>query len=154
MGQPKQLLSYRGQTLLRRMAEVALALPLHEVWVVLGAQAKQMYPSLEGLPVPIVENHDWQHGMGSSLAQLGEQTDALLVMLVDQPYVTPVLLERIMAAYQHGAPLVAARYSDTLGVPALFDRSFFPQLAQFPPQKGMRALLQAEKARVLAIPFP
>lgn len=158
MGRPKQLLRYRGQTLLRRMAEMALALPLHETVVVLGHAPDQMTPELHGLPLRTAHNPDWASGMGSSvatgMAALPQGVSAVLMLLVDQPRVTPALAERIIHGYQIGHDLVVADYGETIGVPALFGRRFFDQLAGLATQGGARQILRAHAAEALRIPFP
>ena len=72
MGTPKQLLCYAGKSLLRRAAETALASQGQPVVVVLGAAGEHCRPELEGLPVRIVENPDWEQGMSASLRLVHE----------------------------------------------------------------------------------
>ena len=71
LGTPKQLLRYRGETLLHRAARLALAAGLEPVHVVLGCNAPAVGAALEELRgrVTAVVNEDWQAGMGSSLAR-------------------------------------------------------------------------------------
>ena len=71
LGTPKQLLRYRGETLLHRTVRLALAAGLDPVHVVLGCDAPAVGAALEGLRdrVTTVINPDWQTGMGSSLAR-------------------------------------------------------------------------------------
>src|SRR5688572_11780814 len=93
MGSPKQLLRYRGQTLIRRAAEAAIASICDRVAVVIGSNASQMRRELDDLPVSVVENQNWQTGMSSSIrAGLDDlrqyDPDGVLIMLCDQPFVT------------------------------------------------------------------
>ena len=71
LGTPKQLLRYRGETLLHRTVRLALAAGLDPVHVVLGCDASAIGDALEELRdrVTTVINPDWQTGMGSSLAR-------------------------------------------------------------------------------------
>ena len=68
LGQPKQLLVFEGQTLLRRAVETAVAAAATApVVVVTGALHEELLPELAGLPVQVVCCQDWQAGMGASL---------------------------------------------------------------------------------------
>ena len=67
MGSPKQLLSYRGQSLVRHAANAALESVADRVVVVIGGYADEVRNELEALPLSIVENRSWQTGMSSSI---------------------------------------------------------------------------------------
>jgi molybdenum cofactor cytidylyltransferase len=67
MGTPKQLLTYRGCTLIRHMAEVAIASVCQPIAIVLGANGERIKPEISQFPLQIVENQQWQEGMSSSI---------------------------------------------------------------------------------------
>ena len=67
MGQPKQLLPIHGKPLLRHVAEIALSAPVSPVVIVLGANAAQIKPTLDGLALHVIVNAAWRDGMASSL---------------------------------------------------------------------------------------
>lgn len=161
MGQPKQLLSYKGKTLLRHAVETALTLQASPIIVVLGAHSESIRPELDDLPVGIVENSDWRGGMGYSLRaglqalQSGwPQTAAALFLLCDQPHITSELLCRLEQEWRHGATLAATQYETRHGVPAIFDAMWFPELLALQGAEGARQLLAKYADRVIAIPFP
>jgi molybdenum cofactor cytidylyltransferase len=151
LGQPKQLLRLRGETLLRHAATVTLAAGASPVVVVLGSQADAMFPELDGLAVETVVNPDWSLGMGASLQaglrRLEEHaagaTDAVLVVLCDQPLVTREHLEALIGRYRHDEPAAAAsEYADgVFGPPCLFSRPLFPALMALTGAQGARAVL-------------
>src|SRR6478672_10290842 len=92
LGTPKQLLTFRGVTLLQRALDNALALPEAPVALVLGANADQVRPNDLDSRVHIVENPHWREGMGTSLrtglqALLEAQPDleAVIFLVCDQP---------------------------------------------------------------------
>jgi molybdenum cofactor cytidylyltransferase len=67
MGSTKQLLLYRGQTLIRWAVESALASVCRPIVVVIGAHAELLKKELEHLPVLVANNGEWQKGMSSSI---------------------------------------------------------------------------------------
>ena len=159
MGQPKQLLPYRGRTLLRHAAETAAASGCAPLVLVTGALHEELLPEVADLPFQVVHNPDWETGMASSvrtgLAALAvAQPAAILIMLSDQPLVPPALLHQLVARQQRTqAPAVATAYADALGVPAVFASSLFPALRQLHGTQGAGRLLAGLGEAVGRVPF-
>ncbi|MEL5994518.1 nucleotidyltransferase family protein [Hymenobacter segetis] len=160
MGQPKQLLPYHGRTLLRHAAETAVASGCAPIVLVTGALHEELVAEVAGLPIRAIHNPDWETGMASSiragLAAVAEtRPAAVLIMLTDQPLLTPELLHELMARQQQTqASIVAAAYGDTLGVPAIFAKAVFPELLQLQGQAGAGRLIAGYGAAVERVPFP
>ena len=174
LGRPKQLLPFRGRTLLRRAVEVAAeaasaaaaddggddpavgTAARGRVVVVLGADAERMRAELQGLPVEVAVNADWASGLSSSVrAGLDAAGDAggVLFVAADQPFVTADLLGRIAAAFRAGAPIVACAYAGTLGVPALFDSTLFGELASLEGDAGAKRVIERHRDVVRVVAF-
>jgi molybdenum cofactor cytidylyltransferase len=158
MGQPKQLLDWGGRALVRVVAEHALAARLDRVLVVVGAAGDEVAAALAGLPVEIVENQAYAEGQSTSLragvAALGPEVSAALVLLGDQPFVTPAIVERIADEWRmSGAAIVAPVYRGQRGNPVLFARAVFDQLLAIKGDQGARAILAADPARVRTVAF-
>jgi molybdenum cofactor cytidylyltransferase len=137
MGTPKQLLPWQGRSLLRSITETAIAAHCHPIIVVLGAYSVQIKPEVRNLPVQVVDNPEWQMGMGSSISK-GIQAllnqdivvDATILLLCDQPLVSLHTIQQIRSIYETThQPIVASTYDKTIGVPALFHTKLFPELA-------------------------
>lgn len=162
MGRQKQLLPYRGSTLVEHAAAQALAASFSPVIVVVGAGSQTVRASLAALPVSIVENPLWEQGMGSSIAagvsallDTSSEAAAVAILLADQPLVEAAALLAMRDIFIHQSPaIVAARYSGSLGVPALFARRLFPALAALKGQTGARALLHDPSQKVVAYDLP
>ena len=160
LGEPKQLLKFRGETLLRRSAKIALAVS-NKVVVTLGARIEILRKEIEDLPVEIVENADWESGMSGSI-RVGlkrliddKRLKAVIVMVCDQPFVDENLLKKIIVRFQEtGAPVVACAYQNTLGVPAIFHRKLFPELLALDARAGAKRLIKKYEAQTAAIEFP
>ncbi|WP_457065247.1 nucleotidyltransferase family protein [Hymenobacter sp. UYAg731] len=160
MGRPKQLLPYHGRTLLRHAAETAVASGCAPIVLVTGALHKELLAEVAGLPVQAIHNPEWETGMASSiragLVALAEtRSAAVLIMLTDQPLVTPELLRELIDRQQQmQAPIAAASYGDTLGVPAVFAQSILPELLQLQGQQGAGRLIASLGTAVGRVPFP
>ncbi len=159
LGHPKQLVPYRGKSLLRHSAEVVLASVCQPLVVVLGAHAPQLRSELSGLDVQVVVNSDWAQGVGSSIRKGIEALDAwevsgALVLVCDQPAVTAAHLDRMVETFRGQQPAaVASAYGDTHGVPALFDRALFPELLALEGDRGAKAVLTRHAERVVQVPL-
>ncbi len=160
LGRPKQLVPFRGRSLLRHAAETALASARRPVVVVLGAYSGQLEPELNGLPVTRATNPRWESGMGSSIgaglnAVAAEQLDGVILMVCDQPMISPQLLERLPAVQKTtGRGIVAAEYAGTRGVPVLFCRPYFAELATLPGGQGAKNIIAKYTQDVAGVPFP
>ncbi|WP_216859125.1 nucleotidyltransferase family protein [Hymenobacter citatus] len=164
LGRPKQLLPYEGQSLLRRAATTAVEAVLGPVVVVTGALHAELLPELTGLPVRVVHCPTWQAGMGASLktglAQLQLQQHqpaptSILVLLCDQPHITPTLLRQLVVVQlATQQPIVATEYNSVRGVPVLFAESVLPLLQALPDAAGAQQLLRQHPEWVATVPFP
>src|SRR5918999_4865832 len=126
MGSPKQLLRYRGESLIRHAAKTALESMCHRVVVVVGNDAQRMKDELDTLPVSVIENTDWRTGMSSSIRAgmeelLKDDLNAVILMLCDQPFVTAEILNDLIFTHiKTSEPIVASSYENIQGAPAFF----------------------------------
>lgn len=157
-GQAKQLLPFRGRTLLHYMAEVALSSRAHHVHVILGSDADRMVRELTDLPVRRVINNDWREGLSSSIRtgirSLSPSDEGALLLLCDQPLITTEILNTIIAAFTTSKQIIAAEYYGTVGVPALFGKAYFPELLLLSGDRGAKEILREHASSVHTIPFP
>ena len=68
LGSPKQLVQFRGKSVFRRSVESALACDPDSLIVVLGSRAEEISIEIEGLPVEIIINKEWEVGISSSIS--------------------------------------------------------------------------------------
>lgn len=160
MGRPKQLLPYYGRTLLRHAAETAVASGCAPLVLVTGALHEALVAEVSGLPIQPIHNPNWETGMASSIRAglttiANARPVAVLIMLTDQPLITPELLRELIARQQQTqAPIVAAAYGDTLGVPAVFAQTMLPELLKLQGQQGAGRLIASLGAVVGRVAFP
>lgn len=143
-GQPKQLLPWQGQPLVRHACRVALDAGLSPVIVVSGAYTPQIRQALAGLDVVLVHNPDWQAGQSTSIRaglDAASGGGAALFLLADQPLVTASLLQALVEAHSVSlSPVVAPLVDGRRANPVLFDQDTFPELHNLTGDVGGRAL--------------
>jgi molybdenum cofactor cytidylyltransferase len=161
LGSPKQLLSFKGKSLLKHAAEAAIGTGLKPVIVITGSRAHLMEKELENYPVQLVFNENWEEGMASSIrcgveaAQgLKPEADGILFMVCDQPFaVTSVLKELIARQKETGMPITACVYENITGTPALYHKSIFPELNTLTGDIGARKIISKHSDELAVISF-
>lgn len=158
MGLPKQLLDWYGRPLIRAVTEHLLATQLNQLYIVVGYQKEAAMAAIDGLPVHIVANPDYAEGQSSSLrtgiSALGPAFEAAMILLVDQPFVTATVIDRLIEEWRAGnAPIVAPRYKGQYSPPVLFSRAVFAELLALTGDQGARRVLLADPTRVQSVPF-
>lgn len=157
LGQPKQLLALAGESLVRRAVRVATEGGCAPVAVVTGEEHERLAEELSETSARLIHNAEWQLGVGSSIRcglELLLALDAVIVMACDQPLVNADVIKALIGQGESsGKPIVACSYAQTLGIPALFDRSCFEGLRALPDDSGAKRLLEADLSRVARVEF-
>lgn len=154
MGSSKQLLRWGEGTLLSHAVKTAMDSRVGHVFVVLGSNESEHRKAIKGQPVTVVSNPGWEKGMGSSLkaglATAKGTSEAVIVMTCDMPFVTSQHLNNIIEHFtKTSQPIVASKYNDTVGVPALFSRGTFDELSRIGNEEGARKVIAGHKDAAL-----
>ena len=158
LGQPKQLLTFRGETLVGRAFRAAAEAGCNPVVVVVGESGEAIRDELKSTSAVVVENPQWQRGLGTSIRRgletIADRVDAVALLTCDQPLVDAKVIISLLSTHEAtGKPIVASRYAGTLGVPALFIRSCFESLLALPDNSGAKSLIEARATDVVSIEF-
>jgi molybdenum cofactor cytidylyltransferase len=150
---PKQLLPVDGQPMVRHVTEAVCAAGLAQVVVVVGAHAEAVAQALAGLAVEVVVNDAWAAGMSTSvqagLHRLRQDIRAVIVILADQPALTPDLIRTLATRYRDTEALIVAPYlKGQRGNPVLFDRALFPELLAVEGDRGGRQIILRHQEHV------
>ena len=155
LGRPKQLLPYRGGTLLGHVAGVAGECGFAQTLVAIGGAADAVRAGVDLHGAQVVVNEAYGEGCSSSIAAaLGavrEDCEVLVLLLGDQPGVTPGTVRALLAG-RGDAPLAVCRYDDGRGHPIAFGRQLFADLASLHGDKGVWKLL--DRSEVVEVPLP
>ena len=123
LGRPKQLLPYRGATLLDWVLGVARACAFEQLVVALGGAEQEVRREVDLRGVDVVVNRAYGAGCSSSIAAalgaVDPRCDVLVLLLGDQPGVTPATVGALLAG-RDDAPLAVCRYDDGRGHPFAF----------------------------------
>jgi molybdenum cofactor cytidylyltransferase len=167
LGQPKQLLPYRGETLIQRAIRLAAALTPLEIIVVTGANRDSVATAIDGCRragspadgVREVFNPDWGGGLGGSIARgadaLSPGAKGVMVMLCDQWRICRRDLETLFHTWQPGSDrIVCAQASNRLGPPVIFPAACFADLRKLEGDHGAREVVSAHADLLRPVDIP
>jgi molybdenum cofactor cytidylyltransferase len=157
MGDFKQLMPYRGGTIVESCVETILASPVDDVVVVVGHRADEVEAAVSRFPVRVLRNSDYALGMSTSAVagvRAAEGADAVMICLADQPQIPAAVFEAVLAAYRaSGARIVVPTIAGDTGHPVVFDLSLRDEiLAVDPSAGGLRTVTYAHRGEVLRVP--
>jgi molybdenum cofactor cytidylyltransferase len=161
MSASKQLLTYKGKSLIRHIADIATKLPLSEVYCVTGALKDGIIESLDGLSISYVHNPDYDQGMGLSLSVAmthilkNHKPDAVLVMLTDQPLISINHYQQLLnISATVDNDIIITAYNDTYGAPSLFKKAIFSELLSLNATTGAKSIIARHITTTLSIDCP
>jgi len=144
-GQPKLLLPWKGEAIIRHVTRAARFAGLDPLVVVAGEYNAYIRSEVEDLGALVVENQGWADGQSTSLkaglSALPDEIGAAVFMLGDQPQIPPGLVQALVETHAASlAPLVAPMVDGQRANPVLFDRQTFPALMLLQGDTGGRSL--------------
>lgn len=157
LGRPKQLLPYRGSTLLGSTLALARSCRFDQLLLTLGGAGAAIRQRVDLSGVDVVENPEFGNGCGSSISRamgaVEPRSDGLVLLLGDQPGVSAGSV-RGLIEYAGNAPIGVCRYSGGpgLGHPFWFRREVFGDLATLHGDKAVWKLLHSGRYEVAETP--
>jgi CTP:molybdopterin cytidylyltransferase MocA len=154
-GGAKQLAELDGRPLIGHAMEALLAAPMvGRRAVVLGARAEENQARHDLSEWEVVIAEDWEDGISASLraaVRALSDCDAVVLLLADQPGVTPEVIALIAGELEHGARAARAIYDGAPGHPVLIARELFDEVLALDGDTGAKDLLAAEHARQIEV---
>lgn len=152
-GSPKQLLPFGDTTLLGQVVSNANASSLDRVVVVLGRASDELHEALDFGRAGVVENTAYGTGCASSLLAgldaAGDDCEALVLLLGDQPGVLPEFIDRALSEWRRERPWAAVcSYRGGIGHPFVFSREAFEELEGLHGDKAVWKLIETYPAMV------
>jgi molybdenum cofactor cytidylyltransferase len=161
LGSPKQLLLLDKDTMLNRLIKMVQKAVDFPIYLVLGANAKKIKAQLPITNLNIVENNEWQEGMGSSI-RIGVQAvidsankhDGVLILVCDQPYLSETAVKDLISLQDNKkSAITASFYANIAGTPALFHQSVFSDLLALKGDQGAKRIIQERDQELAKLQF-
>ncbi len=159
LGQAKQLVQYKGRSLLQNAVDVADSLSPLEIIVVTGSQATAIEDTIQDASVKWVHNPQWSAGMGGSIAMgatvINPESTGLMILLSDQWRIQTRDLQKLAQTWQSDpSRIVVAEAEGHYMPPVIFPSICFEQLQALQGHEGARGLFKAFPERLTAVPIP
>ena len=156
MGKPKPLLRFNDKTFLDQIISVLKLSDADRITVVLGPEPETITKSVDLSGTNVVINKDYQKGQLSSLIaaikETPQETDAILVCLVDTPFITEEVVNKIISKFEEtNNPIVVPVFNKRRGHPVLFSSSLFNELLNAPQEQGARYVVYSNEEKVLEL---
>lgn len=157
LGQPKQLLEYRGRTLLDASLDVARSCDFDQLLVALGGAGDDVRSTVDLSGFGVVDNVHYTTGCSSSIVAaldaVDDRADALVLLLGDQPGVEPTAVAALRERCESGVgSLGVCTYADGRGHPFWFPRSSFEALRDLHGDKAVWKMLESGRWPVTEVP--
>jgi len=148
LGEPKQLLAYKGTTVLGATLDTARTCGFDQLVVTVGGGAAEVRDRIDFRDCEVVENEQFTAGCSSSIsAAIGvvdHRADGIVLLLGDQPDITPSAVKGLIEG-AGTSPLGVCRYRDGVGHPLWFRRDVFDDLLALHGDKAVWKLLESSR---------
>lgn len=144
LGEPKQLVKYKDETLLAHACKKACDI-CSDVFVVLGAKKEECEKEIRSLDVNILENQNYEEGLSSSIkAGISNliNYEKVLVLLCDQPFISSKHLKNLIEKSKQSEKIVCSFYKNDVAVPAIFPKKHFEDLLELNGDKGAKKVIK------------
>ncbi|PLR83000.1 nucleotidyltransferase family protein [Bacillus canaveralius] len=161
-GKLKQFQLLANKPLFIYPVELASQLKLNPILLVGNSKSSEhMLNAINELNVTYLENNESSQGMSTSLKKglliLGNDINAVLVFLGDQPFIPASVVDKLIRTYKEqykrGVRIVRPSYKGKKGHPVLFDRSIFPALFAIKGDRGARDIIESHSEQVETVEF-
>ena len=134
MGFPKQLVEYKGKTLLQKVYELVDNY-FDKVIIVLGHEADLILSLTDLRSAEVLVNENWREGIGSSLRTSlmyldnFKEVENLFLFLGDQPGVNKKVVERLISSSDGTREVIVPQYRYRVGYPICIPKNYWDKLS-------------------------
>jgi len=146
LGNPKQLVDFKGDTLLNHSINAAKKIPNTDLYVILGSQFEKIFLTMP--KVKCFVNPKWERGMGDTIsfsvqAIAHKKYKGMVFTTCDQPYLNTSILKNILKGFEQSKKkIIVSKYENGQGIPSFFSNNYFNQLIKLKGDDGAKAIIK------------
>ena len=154
MGKTKQLLPLAGEAMVLHVARNACNANFDQVIVITGADEFLVKQTLQGLPLQVIYNENWEQGQATSVKKavesINDKEQAIVFLLADQPLISSALINHIIQVYHDTkASIIMPQALGRPGNPVLFDLGVWRgSLLELAGDEGARQIIKKNQEKV------
>ena len=157
LGRPKQLVNYKGMSLLSRTIYAALKSNVGPVYVVTGYKREEIAKEIPQEATEIM-NPIYRNGMGSSIAIgvreiMNSECRGVIVSVGDQPHINPAIFQELQKQSQSSSGIVVSKYRKAQGPPSYFSAAYFNELIELNDDSGARSVVMKNRNKITYVDF-
>ena len=146
LGQAKQLVKYKGRSLIQNSVDAANSIDPYEIIVVTGANAQEVKDTVRQPSVRWIHNSRWSAGMGGSIALgatvIRPKSTGLMILLCDQWRIQVSDLQTLAETWQSNPERIVCANAEGINMPpVIFPLSCFNELKKLRGDKGARTII-------------
>jgi xanthine/CO dehydrogenase XdhC/CoxF family maturation factor/CTP:molybdopterin cytidylyltransferase MocA len=156
MGKPKLLLPWGDNTIIETIIKTVLQSEVKHIVVVLGSEKDKIRSQIINYPVIIAENQEYQKGMLTSiqcgLRALPDGTDAVMVLLGDQPMINGPVIDKLADTFRHtGKGILIAVHKGKRGHPIIIKTKYKRDIEQLGSENSMHDFTRKFASEILEV---
>ena len=158
MGSPKALLACRGKTFLEHCIDALTHGGILKILVITGSAHDEIMKHVDkhSLPCTLIRNPHPDEGQYSSLQtalhSLPDNTDAVIVHLVDHPLVKKETIDAIVRKYiSTTARMIIPSCEHRRGHPVLYGSTLFQEIITTFPEQGARSIIELHQQEIVYV---
>ena len=145
LGQPKQLVQFKNGFLINYILDQITHAGISDIRIILGSHFSDIKEHIKDKSFEVIHNPNWKEGVSSSikcgLNNLKPGIEAVLIFIVDQPFLDPKLIAKIVKKFRTSkANIIAACVSGQIVHPVLYRRVVFAKLLELEGDIGGKAI--------------
>ncbi|WP_405608777.1 NTP transferase domain-containing protein [Polaribacter sp. Asnod1-A03] len=153
----KQLEKIGNETLLNIVLKKTKSVFSDTVYCVLGANSKLIKTQIKTKNIQFIENTNFEEGLSSSIVTgikflntKNLNLDGILILLADQPAIEIAYLQDLYTLFNKKSNnIIASKYDDKFGVPAIFPQKYFSDLLLIKGDKGAKEFINQRKNEII-----
>ncbi len=158
MGTAKQLLKlHEGTTLLQHVIRNLVKSKAHSITCVLGFNSNNIAPTISQFPIRTIINSEFEKGIGNSIScgaksLRKEAIDGIMIVLGDQPLIDHAYIDQLINEfYKSPHKIIASKYFNHFGVPAIFPKTLYQDLTKLKGDVGAKKLINSRNVEIIGI---